>query len=76
MKDFSLALRSLWKAKAFTIATFLTLTLCIGANTALFGFVHSVLLKPLPVPQPDRLVFRRRSARAHPSEITAASRPF
>jgi predicted permease len=56
MRGIAVALRSLSKDKAFTLATFLTLALCIGANTALFGVVYSVLLKPLPVPQPDRLV--------------------
>jgi hypothetical protein len=50
MKELRIALRSLWKAKAFSLATFLTLALCIGANTALFGFVSTVLLAPLPVP--------------------------
>ncbi len=48
--------RFLWKAKAFSLATVLTLTVCIGANTALFGIVHSVLLRPLPVREPERLV--------------------
>jgi hypothetical protein len=57
MRDLAFALRSLSKDKAFTIATFLTLALCIGANTALFGVVYSVVFKPLPVPQPNRLVF-------------------
>ena len=56
MRDLVFALRSLAKDKAFTIATFLTLALCIGANTALFGVVYSVVFKPLPVPEPDRLV--------------------
>src|SRR5512140_609475 len=56
MNDFSFALRSLWKDKSFALATFLTLALCIGANTALFGFVHTVVLQPLPVPGSDRLV--------------------
>ncbi len=50
------AARSLWKNKGFTLAAFLTLALCIAANTVLFSIVHSVLLKPLPVPDSDRLV--------------------
>jgi predicted permease len=57
MRDLAFAVRSLSKDKAFTIATFLTLALCIGANTALFGVVYSVVFKPLPVSQPGRLVF-------------------
>ena len=56
LRGLSFAVRSLSRDKAFTVAAFLTLALCIGANTALFGVVHSVLLKPLPVPDSDRLV--------------------
>src|SRR4029453_12856219 len=50
------AFRLLWKDKAFTLTVALTLALCIGANTALFSVVHNVLLRPLPVPESDRLV--------------------
>jgi len=57
MRELAFAIRSLSKDKAFTIATFLTLAICIGANTALFGVVYSVVLKPLPVPDSGRLVF-------------------
>jgi predicted permease len=56
LHDTRLALRLLWKDKAFSLATVLTLTLCIGANTALFSIVYSVLLRPLPVPESGRLV--------------------
>jgi predicted permease len=54
--DIRVGARLLWKDKAFSLATVLTLTLCIGANAALFSVVHSVLLRPLPVPEADRLV--------------------
>jgi predicted permease len=54
--DIRVALRLLWKDKAFTLTAALTLALCIGANTALFSVVHNVLLRPLPVPQSDRIV--------------------
>jgi predicted permease len=54
--DIRVGLRLLWRDKAFTVTAALTLALCIGANTALFSVVHNVLLKPLPVPESDRVV--------------------
>jgi predicted permease len=54
--DIRVGLRLLWKDKAFTLTAALTLALCIGANTALFSVVHNVLLRPLPVPDSDRIV--------------------
>ena len=56
LHDVRFACRLLWKDKAFSLATVLTLAVCIGANTALFSIVYSVLLKPLPVPESERLV--------------------
>ena len=56
MGDIRLGFRLLWKDTAFTVTAVLTLALCIGANVAVFSIVHNVLLKPLPVPQSDRIV--------------------
>jgi predicted permease len=54
--DIRVALRLLWKDKAFTITAALTLALCIGANTALFSVVHNVILRPLPIPESDQIL--------------------
>ena len=49
--------RSLLKSPAYAAVTVLTLALGIGANTAIFSVVNGVMLKPLPYPRPDRLLF-------------------
>jgi predicted permease len=56
VNDLRVGLRLLLKDKAFSLTAALTLALCIGANTALFSVVHNVLLRPLPVPESDRIV--------------------
>ena len=54
--DFRHALRLLWKSKGITATTLVTLALCIGATTAIFSTVYSLMLKPLPYSEPDRIV--------------------
>ncbi len=54
--DLRHALRQLGKSRGFATVTLLTLAVCIGANTAIFSAVYSLMLKPLPFPEPDRLV--------------------
>ncbi len=57
--DLRFAWRSLWKHPSLTVIAVSTLALGIGANTAIFSVVRGVLLKPLPFPEPDRVIRMR-----------------
>lgn len=54
--DLRYVVRGLLKARGFTAVILLTLALCIGANTAIFSIVYALMLKPLPFPEPGRIV--------------------
>ena len=56
MREWRAALRSLSRRRGLSATIVLTLALGIGANSAIFSAVDAVLLKPLPYPEPDRLV--------------------
>jgi predicted permease len=57
LSDLRFALRLLIKDRSFTLTALLTLAICIAANTAMFSIVRSVLLKPLPFPGSERIVY-------------------
>ena len=56
LHDIRYALRSLHRHRVFALTAILTLGLGIGANTAIFSAVNGVLLRPLPYPDPDRIL--------------------
>jgi putative ABC transport system permease protein len=56
LTDLRHAFRPLWKSKRITATTLVTLALCIGATTAIFSSVYSLMLKPLPYQEPERIV--------------------
>jgi predicted permease len=56
MNDVRFALRQLRNGPAFTVTALATVAICLGANLAIFAVIDSILLRPLPFPESDRLV--------------------
>lgn len=74
-RDLGYAARVLRKSPAFTLTAVVTFALCIGVNTAIFTVVDSLLLRSLPLPQPDRLltqntIFRSKEGVYEESAVT------
>jgi putative ABC transport system permease protein len=57
VSDLKYSIRSCTRAPAFSLAVLITLALGIGASTAIFSIVNAILLKPLPLANPERLVY-------------------
>ena len=72
ISDLRFALRSLLKTPGFTVVALLTLALGIGLNTAMFNIVNSLVLRPLPFPDSDRLF---RLQRFSPQQNGGGNRP-
>lgn len=62
--------RALWRRRAFALTATLTLALGTAATTALFSVVDTVLLKPLPYPDPDRLVTVMEASRSATAKVS------
>jgi putative ABC transport system permease protein len=73
--DIRFAVRQLAKAPAFATVAGLTIALGIGATSAIFSVVHAVVLRPLPFPQPDRLmvVGEDFEGRGRPSDVSVGN---
>lgn len=76
LTDIRQSFRLLWKAKRITATTLITLALCIGATTAIFSSVYSLMLKPLPYQDPEQIVELYTSATKAGLDRMPANVPF
>jgi predicted permease len=72
MQDLRFAIRQLRKNSGFALTTILTLALGIGATTAIFSLVNAVLLRPLPFPKQDRLMWLHQQDHSLPGIMPEA----
>jgi predicted permease len=75
VKDVGYSIRMLKARPGFTAVAVITLALGIGANTAIFSVIRSLLLEPLPFAQPDRLVMLWEADAGNPADSYIVSAP-
>ena len=75
MQDLRFALRMFTRRPGFAITAALTLALGVGATTAVYSVVYAVLLRPLPVRDPDRLVMIGETPPDDPARQMLATYP-
>jgi predicted permease len=75
VQDIRYGLRTLRKSPGFSVTAILSLALAIGATTTVFSIVNSVLLKPLPYREPERLVVVWETVRRQEVEVRGVSYP-
>src|SRR5689334_24932844 len=75
MQNLRFAIRQLRKSPGFFVTTTVTLALGIGATTAIFSLVNAVLLRPLPFPDPDRLLWAQQLDQSAGNAIESLSYP-
>jgi predicted permease len=76
LRDMRFALRALRQSLGFTITAIVTLALGVGANTAVFSVMNAVLLRSLPVPDPDRMVYLRTTNPPHGTGTVDSNETF
>lgn len=76
LRDLRHALRSLLASPGFTLTAIVTIALGVGANTAVFSVMHAVLLRSLPVPDADRVVYLRTTAAPHGTGVVDSAETF
>ena len=75
-RDLRLALRMLGRSPGFVVVAVFTLAVGIGANTAIFSVLHTVLFRPLPFEHPEALVSLRHTADVGPLRVQSAANYF